>query len=375
MKIVNYIASAIARCLHSATRKGRNSRPARGLFFENLKDRVVLAPILYAHDRTNRLYTVDVATGQTNIIGTINGLDPRRVLTDIAFAPDGRLYGIDGNPQPSSLYLIDPVTAQATRIGAMGAVGAAVNALVFSPSGTLFAAGTELYSIDINTGTGTVIGNGLGLQSDGDLAFDATGTLYLTANANPSNPASPSYLARVDTMTGTAAVIGPIGFNLVFGLAFGPDGVMYGLSNASEQVFPINLTTGAGSAPVNFGASVNGVRGSTFLEESVRVSISDATVVEGDSGTVNCIFNVALSSPTSRRVTVELSTTNGTATSPEDYTPILPIRSTSSPAKRLKPSLLRLMVIFWSSPTRLSLSISSTLSTRRSTTIRVWARS
>jgi hypothetical protein len=49
------------------------------------------------------------------------------------------------------------------------------------------------------------------------------------------------------------------------------------------------------------------------------VSINNVAVVEGNSGTVNAVFTVTLSSATAQTVTVSFITTNGTATAGSDY--------------------------------------------------------
>lgn len=49
------------------------------------------------------------------------------------------------------------------------------------------------------------------------------------------------------------------------------------------------------------------------------LSISNATVTEGNSGTVNAVFTVALSAASSQMVTVQYATANGTATAGSDY--------------------------------------------------------
>jgi Calx-beta domain/FG-GAP-like repeat/FG-GAP repeat len=50
------------------------------------------------------------------------------------------------------------------------------------------------------------------------------------------------------------------------------------------------------------------------------VSVSDATVTEGNSGTVNATFTLTLSKPTNADVTVRYDTANGTAMAGSDYT-------------------------------------------------------
>jgi Ca2+-binding RTX toxin-like protein len=52
---------------------------------------------------------------------------------------------------------------------------------------------------------------------------------------------------------------------------------------------------------------------------SPSVSIHDASVVEGDTGTRNIDFPLTISTPVNTDVTVTASTTDGTATAPPDY--------------------------------------------------------
>ncbi len=49
------------------------------------------------------------------------------------------------------------------------------------------------------------------------------------------------------------------------------------------------------------------------------ISINDATVTEGNSGTTNATFTVTLSAPSASTVTVQYNTANGTATAGSDY--------------------------------------------------------
>src|SRR5439155_555178 len=49
------------------------------------------------------------------------------------------------------------------------------------------------------------------------------------------------------------------------------------------------------------------------------LTIGDATVIEGDSGTVDAIFQVTLDAASEQTVTVDFSTADDSATSPDDY--------------------------------------------------------
>lgn len=138
-----------------------------------LEDRALPAPLLRVHDASGRLLTVDVPTGDVQLIGSMG-----TVMYDIAFDGSGKLFGVDGG---STLYTIDVNTAATTEIGDLGA---AVNSLVFSHGGELFAAGSGLYRVDTGSGAATNIGDLGSFNSAGDLAFDGDGNLFLSTTSN-----------------------------------------------------------------------------------------------------------------------------------------------------------------------------------------------
>ncbi len=53
---------------------------------------------------------------------------------------------------------------------------------------------------------------------------------------------------------------------------------------------------------------------------SLVVSVGDATIVEGNSGTANAVFTVTLSAPSGTTTPITYETANGSATSGTDYT-------------------------------------------------------
>ena len=59
---------------------------------------------------------------------------------------------------------------------------------------------------------------------------------------------------------------------------------------------------------------------STIRDNEPRVSITDASVLEGNSGTSSLTFTIRLSVAYDRAVTVNYATTNGSATAGSDYT-------------------------------------------------------
>jgi PEP-CTERM motif len=211
------------------------------------------APILWVGDEAGTLGTVDVATGAVNIIGGVGGLG--QSMTDIAFDPNGNLYGISF----SQLFSINKTNAVATLIGDLGTT---VNSLVFDASGVLYAANNALYTINVGTGAASLVGNGgVPYQSSGDLAF-VGGNLYLSSVGREVDS-----LVILDLATGAAATVGNIGFAAVYGLATDNNIDLYGL--AGTEVLSIDGVTGGGTSLVNYaGQGLLAAWGSAFVSES-----------------------------------------------------------------------------------------------------------
>lgn len=251
-------AAAAARSLSDSRLETSGAVPARKrlvaaapsavpVAVEYLESRTLMSATapLYTADNQGRLFTLDLPTGQTHLIGRTPV-----ILYDIAFNKSGQLYGVDSN---SVLYKINSTNAAVTRIGS---VGSFVNGLTFAPNGALYASGHNgIYTVNTATGHGTLVGTLGSNTSAGDLAFDSAGHLYLSTNADK--------LVRIDLSAHKYAVVGNIGFHQVYGLGFS-NGVLYGLSNLTEQAFKINTTTGHGTLLSNFGKNVDGATGASF---------------------------------------------------------------------------------------------------------------
>ena len=214
--------------------------------------------ILWIDDAFGNIGTVDVSTGASTVIGN-SGVS----LTDIAFAPNGDLYGVTF----TSLYKINTHTGLATLVGNLGdVVNAGANALVFAPNGTLYAASAlspDLFTVNPATGAATAVPGTLSVGSAGDLAFNG-GKLFLTARTND--------LIRVDNLPGpvSGSIVGPLGFTDVLALATGDDGVLYGVEGT--QILQVNTTTGHATLLINyFGNALAGANGATVLPAALSV--------------------------------------------------------------------------------------------------------
>lgn len=84
-----------------------------------------------------------------------------------------------------------------------------------------------------------------------------------------------------------------------------------------NEIFFVNL-----SNPTNATIADGHGLGSIINDEvvpAISISVDDATVTEGDSGTTNAVFNVSLSAPSEQTVTVDYATADSTATAGSDY--------------------------------------------------------
>ncbi|MBI2946587.1 MAG: hypothetical protein HYY23_03010, partial [Verrucomicrobia bacterium] len=93
--------------------------------------------------------------------------------------------------------------------------------------------------------------------------------------------------------------------------------VLGDLVNEPDEVFVLNLIQ-----PVN--ATISRGQGTGTIRDDdplPAISISDTAVTEGHSGTTNAEFVVTLSGPSGQLVTVDFSTSDGTATAGSDYEP------------------------------------------------------
>ncbi len=185
---------------------------------------------LWVDDASGNIFTVDSSTGASTLKGNAGV-----VLTDIAFAPNGSLYGVSF----SNLYSINKNTGAATNIGSLGFND--VNALTFSSAGKLYGAGNgsgTFYEINTGTGAAAALFN-TGTSSGGDLAFLGNSLYYTNSTGS---------LFSINVGAGSTTPIGSLGVANVFGLA-ADNGILFG--TAGRNIYAINTTTGAAGSPLS----------------------------------------------------------------------------------------------------------------------------
>ena len=235
------------------------------------------APTLYISTDRQKLITVDPQTQTTTILGntTDNGVPVQ--IWDLAFSPTGDLYGISND----NLYRVNSSNGTLSLIGNSG--GPKWNALVFSDSGVLYAAGgatlswadgiRNLYTVNPATGLAIQVGTTSTFNSSGDLAF-AGGNLYITSVGSTTNE-----LFTVDPTTAAANFVGAINVPYVFGIGT-YDNTLYGAADGRE-VLTIDTATGAGSVLFKYPAKIAGVDTGSTTGMAIRQAQPQAQDVPG----------------------------------------------------------------------------------------------
>jgi hypothetical protein len=146
--------------------------------------------------------------------------------------------------------------------------------------------------------------------SDPTVVLDGDSTAVLQADVSyatggtasaPAEQGSASDVAFADLTVGSPSGTGPYTFsNVAATLTADGSEAFGGFYAAGTALDPLTFTISAAPPPT--------------------VDISDATVVEGDSGSKNASFTVTLSQARTVPVSVKYTTANGTAVAPADYT-------------------------------------------------------
>jgi len=219
--------------------------------------------------------TIDPTTGA----GTVIGPTGFSGLNSLASDSSGTVYSVGGKP----LIKIDPNTGVGTLVKDLQP-GSDVRAMAFSPSNILFAIRNgggpgdtttpdELVNIDVTTGAVTVVGN-TGVNALQAMAFSPNGTLYGWDLSRG--------LMTINTSTGIGTAVNPamaLGSGPdIQGLSFAPDGTLFG---ARESLFKVDVTTGATTVVGSGGYS--DVRGIAFLREpGVSPNLDDLRHIYSD---------------------------------------------------------------------------------------------
>lgn len=143
-----------------------------------------------------------------------------------------------------------------------------------------------LYRLDLATGQATPVGTGIGFNDVEGLAFAPDGTLYGVADGTAgSGSASTDFLIRIDTATGTGTLVGVmsalqgLGPNgqLDYGLSFTCDGRLWASSDTTGGLWQIDPIDASARAVGNTGAPLTalGGRGNLLFGVGVQNGFGD----------------------------------------------------------------------------------------------------
>ena len=264
-------------------------------------------PLAYAVS-FNKLYQVDLASGQTTLIGETGFND----VEGLALSPTGVMYGIVDSTK--TLITINPQTGRGVAVGSgtgnTGLTGQGVGqfdaldfGLAFTCDGRLWASSDttrKLWQIEPTTGQATFVGS-LGAQITG-LGANGSGLFGLGAQGDEG-------LYRIDTGTGAARKIGPLAANLTFadgGLDFDASGQLWAIldyrppeDNRPSDIVRVDLAGGQASFVSN------------TLPEMEGLAITPMTACRGPGGPATPVHSAVPTTAIGGRVLLALMTVLG----------------------------------------------------------------
>ncbi len=169
---------------------------------------------------TDSLYTIDLTTGLDQRKGTLfNGIGTHVDTEGLAIAPDGTLWGVDD--ESLKLFRINTTSGSVSFTSEVNLVGIPAGGgndfgMTFNCDGILYITSVvtnTLYRLNMN-GTVEVVGalGNLGANISAIAAYDDPEKLYGLGNGQlQSGQTDSPNLYSIDTTTGVASLIGPLG--------------------------------------------------------------------------------------------------------------------------------------------------------------------
>jgi hypothetical protein len=230
--------------------------------------------------RSSKLYTIDLATGATTLVGPLAG-----AIRDITIDNSGLMYGIDSDAD--TLVAIDKTTAQTQTIGSIGFDAIFGQGLDFdAETGVLYLASADensstMYTVDPATGATTLVGT-MGGELD-SMAIAKSGVVCSTTADTPWL----TYDVTNGTVTPDPDHTHPATVNVSFDATslapgnYSANVCVYSNDLSHSRVaIPVSLTVGEGGpTDVIFQNGFDGAGGTT-----VSISqTSDSTPIAGNS--------------------------------------------------------------------------------------------
>jgi hypothetical protein len=298
-----------------------------------------------------------VLEGNSQALGTC-GAAPAPGTTPTGFAP----FTVTLSAASGQVVIVQWSTANNTAVAGADYAAVPATTLTFSPGGPLSQTvcaringdlsdePNETFNVVLTGATNATLADGTGvgtiLDDDGEPALTVTGA------GDPENGGAARFVVSLLPSSGHTVTVDltTVGGTAVAGIDFAsiPAGVSPGpplscVSNPCSLTFPpgqsskaidvnlvndtldennetfsVRLSNELNAKVLNGNDRVGIV---TILDDdpTPSVSIGDATVNEGNGGTVNANFQLTLSAASGRTVSVDYAVANGSAVAPEDY--------------------------------------------------------
>jgi ribosomal protein L35AE/L33A len=309
-------------------------------------------------DEANETYTLNLSNAVNAAVadgtgtGTITDDDPLPALAinDVSVAE-----GDTGTVAATFTVTLSAVSGRNVTVGfatvnntavAPGDYTAASGTLTFTPgqtsktvtvqvNGDLIAEIDETFFVDISGATNATIGDSRGVGtiidddaqptlSIGDVTVTESDTGMVNANFTVSLSSASGQTVSVGYSTEDGTATAPADYTATGGsLVFTPGQVTKTVTvrvkgdtlDEIDETFTVNLADAVNAVIAN-GTGVGTI---TDDDPPPTVSVNNATVTEGDTGTINANFTVTLSAASGKTITIDYATVDGTATAPADY--------------------------------------------------------
>ena len=189
----------------------------------------------------------------------------------------------------------------------------------------------ETFAFNLSNATGASLADGVGIATitDDDTVSIAVANAAVTeGNSGTVNAvfgvtlsAASSQTVTVSYATANGSATAPADYQATSGtLTFSSGETALQILVVGDtvieiaEVFSVNL-----SNAVNATLADPAAQGTITDNDTVSISVANAAVTEGNSGTLNAVFGVTLSAASSQAVTVSYATADGSATAPADY--------------------------------------------------------
>jgi CSLREA domain-containing protein len=271
---------------------------------------------------------VEGNSGSNDLVFTVTlaGTTAQTVTVHYATANGTATAGSDYAASSGTLTFLSGVTTQQVRVAVIGDTGVESDETLFVNLSTANNA-----SISDNQATGTIENDDSAAAvpsisiTDATLAEGNSGTANATFTVTLSVATTNAVAVQYATANGSAnagsdyaAASGTVHFAAGVTSQTVTVAVAGDTSVEPDETFAVDLSNPA-NATIGDGHGAGLIVNDDSPAVVPSISIDDATLPEGNSGTTSATFEVTLSVPTTNTVTVNYATANGSATAGSDY--------------------------------------------------------